>query len=1525
MRRVLIPFLILAIILSVPNVSQVSDSQFGDDSQNRPISNAVVLSSAGSGGSDINTVQYMSRALSGRQLIVDNSYIDATHNGIIDLSSYQVSGWTLYAADVDNTTITAIAERETMGITPNTYVSIQNYTGVPPPPVGTVTDALYQQFYDLPHDGRLENYSFTYKSPYYDISLNRAWLVVRSDYNDPLTNTTGWIDPFSQSFSDQIATHDVSGDNAILSASTPYYVVIDGRAMNGFYAGGWWFNTIQWAASNLGAGISDTGYNIRGDNWYVFSGGLPHQAELNYTYTPWNVTSGSAILYPSAEYITLEGNSTFLAGTSWSFASGTNITQISFQSNQSVEIDYDLKLWYKKTGSASTNWNSQTPGPIINWNATTIVSYPVLTGTLTQFLNYSVQTDWVPAALYDGNTPVVGTHTKYGSTVHCTDMNDGTWTLSSDAPNYVGNIDLTGVTDGKVSILTDMDIDATIEDGVGSPMTGGDTNLTVHRAGSSVYTLDEVAASGGTASFIWDIDSTTLGNSTHSIEVWWTNGLEAGYNVTQVFVYYPTTLVADDYSITAYTDNVFDIGIDFNQTFPVRGLDTPIANVTYSFGSLFNDTMTNIGGGRWTKTVSTSSMISGTYPLTVYAEGFALENQSLIISVDLTIETQALNWSWIPNNDITFLQSTNLTVTYQDWSNTTIPDAWMNITFDSTTYDMKWDALSELYWIQLNGSDFLTVPGTTIMTLNAWKAGYTAQYNDTISITISEESTGIGLVVDWNPIDRNITYIEQVTIIATYTFNSVPINDTVDGVWVRVTFSGYPLVNMTYNGVSEQWEVTLDGSNYLGVTAVTIRASAEGFSQTSVGPVNLIVTEDIPSLTNSWTASSETTDYATDVSLTITVTDSSGTPITDANVSFSVFGADYELLVGAGGQYTFSNIVPTPTPGIVSFTVYVIRTGFVSDQMDLNLTVLATTTIDVVHISSEYEEWNLTVTVTYEDSVSSEPITDALVTMTLDGTVYVLSYSAGVYTTEIILEAAPGSYSIDVSASAVFAVTATSQTDFTVNSKEVVYLEVTFDGDLIAGQFMEIRATLRSNDTDNPPIPGATIRFEVSVYFDNGTVLYYTDGTMVDSTNTEGVAALGFEVPFGNVDRLTARAIYDGSQYRWNAEFTGETGVEVSPLSLLLAFFMSDIGIMMILSLALLGIVAAGYNRGVKPKKKAAKLSLENQLQMFKDLETVQHFMAVYLDRGTCVFYHPFTDERIQPDLISGFIAAITSVYGEIKGDGVRGTLEEIQYHGLRLNSYSGQYIIGILILEGEMTTLLRERLQFFVELFENQYDHDLDGWTGLVDCFDPEWVVSTLNSAFNYAWHLPHRFGPTQKVTKLDTKILDYIGAVRDDRSEFYIKNLCAPLAEMLDKTEAEVLDRLLLLQDRGIIIPIGIQTILQRQGLALVNGSDDFAAELPSTVDEPKDQKLEFEDLAEDVVDEPQEDIVEEPESDPMEDFVQDVESLLVAEAEDVTVDDVKVDDVKVDDAKEDNDDLDEFVKELRAKIGEDEDSED
>ena len=1505
MRKALISMVIVALMLTFPITTNDNLEEFVQVSDlSKPMNEYSSLASAGGSGSSIPATQYMSRVITSEQISILNTYADtSTHFGEIDLSSYLNPGWHVYEVTVDVNSMVAAPERKILADTNNnTNFQIVESLGV-------FYSQLVQGFYAQPHDGQLQNYSIYYYTDRYDPDVRgNASFAITSNYNTSSVMTT----PLNLTESDATPIWTtIDGENVPLDANIVYWALINGSTCYPDLVFSY-YPTVFWVGQdNLGT-FESKWYDPPPENEWDERN---VEALLNYTYTPWNRTAGAALEFSSPESLSLQADSVVQTGLSWTFTDGvSNITSIQFNANQSIYLNYDITIWYQDSPTVTTNWNVDLSGNPVVWNATTTLSYPVFPETTTKYLDMTVQTDWDLLGLYNSTNPGANyTHaSRVGDVVTCSAMADETWTLSSSAPNYVTAIALSNSIDSSpivdyVNISVDMDIDATVEDADSTPITGGLTNLTVIQSGTGIYKPARIAALGGNAGFTWDIDSTTSGNGTHFVEVFWTNGLEAGYFATQVFVYYPTTLVSDDSKVTAYADNAaaFSIGINFDRVYPVDGMDGSFANVTYSFGAVVNASLFDQGGGRWTETISTTGMTNGTYTLYVYSEGYALENQSLTITVKLIYQTQALSVSWSPTNNIPYLNTTKLSITYRMMDGTNITGATVNVSIQGTAYDMAWDPFTETYWIELTGENFTGVPDTFNLNVSAWGAGYETQFDDTVTITIGSQ-TGEVFDADYIPSTLNISYIETLFIQVTYEYNSLPINSSTT---VTITFNGSSPVALLYNATSTKWEVTLQGSDYFGTWAINVTATASGYT-TRFNTTTFIVHEDSPILSSDWVGDSATTIYDIGAPLTISLTDSIGIPITDANVSFTAFGTLYPLSSGVGGLYTF-DIVPGAIWGIESFTVYVNRTGFTSLQMNLNLTVEAPTSLEFRNlVSSEYEEWNLTLEARYMDTFYSMPIENATVTVTLYGTDYMLQYSAGVYSIEIILSSAPGEYTIYVTASAEYAAYAANQAAFTVHPKEYVYLEVTFDGDLIAGQFIEIRATLRSNTTDNPPIAGETIRFEVSVYFDNGTIIHYTDGTMIDSTNTEGVATLGFEVPFGNILRLTAHAIYDGSQFRWNAEFTEETGVEVSPLSLLLAFFMSDIGILMIISIAFLGIVAAGYNRGVKPKKKAAKLTLENELQMFKDLETVQHFMAVYLDRGTCVFYHPFTDERIQPDLISGFIAAITSVYGEIKGDGVRGTLEEIQYHGLRLNSYSGQYIIGILILEGEMTTLLRERLQFFVELFENQYDHDLDGWTGLVDCFDPEWVVSTLNSAFNYAWHLPHRFGPTQKVTKLDAKILDYIGAVRDERSEFYFKNLISPLAEMLDKTEPEVLDRLLLLQDRGIIAPIGIQTILQRQGLALVNGSDDFVPEPPTTVDEPKDEELEFEDLSEDVVTEPQEAVVEESESDPMEAFVQDVESLLVA---------------KADDEKEGDDELDEFVKDLRAKIDEDEDSED
>ncbi len=127
-----------------------------------------------------------------------------------------------------------------------------------------------------------------------------------------------------------------------------------------------------------------------------------------------------------------------------------------------------------------------------------------------------------------------------------------------------------------------------------------------------------------------------------------------------------------------------------------------------------------------------------------------------------------------------------------------------------------------------------------------------------------------------------------------------------------------------------------------------------------------------------------------------------------------------------------------------------------------------------------------------------------------------------------------------------------------------------------------------------------------------------------------------------------------------------------------------------------------------------------------------------------------------------------------------------------------------------------------------------------------------------------------------------------------------------MLDKTEAQVLDRLLYLQDNGMIVPVSIQTILQRQGMGLANGEigpDNIVLETPAE-EEPKVEEPETSVEETEVKPEPVEESTTK-EVDPVDDFVKDVESLMTAESED---------------GKEKPDSIDDFVKDVESLLTKD-----
>jgi hypothetical protein len=437
MKRMLLP-LVFIVLLIVPysgdNNAIVHTNS--ETSENRGM-DMNSLASAGGSGSDENSVLYMSRELTGIQTSVLNTYSSpANHNGSIDLSQYLISGWTLYRADLDVENITAAPEREVVGLAepPGTNLHIYEYDAVQ----DYYYNQLAQGFYNLAHDGVLINFTFPYlTTSYVTSSRGTAYFLIVSDYSDPTTGLTS-PDPLAASEGTWTAKT-VDGENTLLNQSTTYYAFMNGTDLHNdsivFI-----YPEVYWGNENNAGSFMTRRYSTEFSAW---SGNLGYEAILNYTYVPWSTGDSAPVVYAAPIDVNLNGSSAPLTGSFWTFnAVSGNLTSIDFDSDQSVYINHNLTLWYEKTATTTNTWDIQNSGDIVNWNATTVVAYPSVSGTLSRYANVTVGGDWTVSGLYDSAAPSVdhGNYVDYSTHIQCSNMYDETWTLTFTGHNHVTSL-----------------------------------------------------------------------------------------------------------------------------------------------------------------------------------------------------------------------------------------------------------------------------------------------------------------------------------------------------------------------------------------------------------------------------------------------------------------------------------------------------------------------------------------------------------------------------------------------------------------------------------------------------------------------------------------------------------------------------------------------------------------------------------------------------------------------------------------------------------------------------------------------------------------------------------------------------------------------------------------------------------------------------------------------------------------------------------------------------------------------------
>jgi hypothetical protein len=148
----------------------------------------------------------------------------------------------------------------------------------------------------------------------------------------------------------------------------------------------------------------------------------------------------------------------------------------------------------------------------------------------------------------------------------------------------------------------------------------------------------------------------------------------------------------------------------------------------------------------------------GTHILTIQTTQIGYENQ-IDITHNLTLreEPSSIMIDWTNTNDITYIETTMLSVNYTMSNGSAVTGAEVNVTIDSYTWNFTWNGASKLYEIQFNGTDSIPGFGVHSLSISAWKFGYQNWSDTTQTFTMSEEPTTLEIL--WEN-GNNITFVQ---------------------------------------------------------------------------------------------------------------------------------------------------------------------------------------------------------------------------------------------------------------------------------------------------------------------------------------------------------------------------------------------------------------------------------------------------------------------------------------------------------------------------------------------------------------------------------------------------------------------------------------------------------------------------------------------------------------------------------------------------------------------------------------------
>jgi hypothetical protein len=259
--------------------------------------------------------------------------------------------------------------------------------------------------------------------------------------------------------------------------------------------------------------------------------------------------------------------------------------------------------------------------------------------------------------------------------------------------------------------------------------------------------------------------------------------------------------------------------------------------------------------------------------------------------------------------------------------------------------------------------------------------------------------------------------------------------------------------------------------------------------------------------------------------------------------------------------------------------------------------------------------------------------------------------------------------------------------------------------------------------------------------------------------------------------------------------------------------------------LAVVVTAVATYRGVVVPKKKEKQRILTEVKTIFDDAINLEHILVLYKGTGTCIFFKSYGSEQIDPELIGGFLSAVSSFGKEMS---TQAALNEISYGDKMLLLADGYLIRVALVLGKNASLILRRHLKEFIEIFENTYKDILPNWRGQLNYFKNAGMI--VDDILNTSIILPHQisydFSSVKDLKNPHSKEILKVAqscCEEAEREFFFIATLLKEASEMTNKDTAEIFMGIKELRDKKILIPIEISVIeaqpISQQELNLIN----------------------------------------------------------------------------------------------------------